>query len=360
MSSLLTSKHISVLLASLGIFITAGILTVLFGNSFTGSSATNPPPITIGVLRTLDVHDAVYQSMQGELEHLGYKQGKQVQYIISDVGVNEEGTRPLVRSFISQDIDVIFALSSIAAKVAWEETTAANRTDIPIVFSHSLDSVEQGIVQSFESSGNNTTGLDVNFGDLTERKLGLLKQIDPAIQRLGYMQLAAEESFAYSLVLSKLEEAAPKFDLELVPFPLKSTTAEAATQEVQEIVDAIEPGEIDAFFHIPSTLLSTADNTTILANMTKRLRIPSCWNTPTDIERGGLFTYQFDLEAMGRESAYQLAQVLEGTHPSDIPLKSAEDLELFMNFDTIEEANLIIPDSVITLVNKRVRDSTIQ
>jgi len=315
-----------------------------------------PPksPITIGVLRYLPFHDDITAGLKESLSEKGYIEGEDIIYIISEVGFTPDKTRELAKAFIEQDVDLIFALASVSAQVAVEETAAAGRTDIPIVMSHALNTLNLGIIDSYQSSGNNLTGIEVNFQELTGKKLEFLKRFGPEIKKIGVLDVINETGRGPALIISKLEKDAPVLGLEVVFFPIESLeTGPELTQELETVMGNIKPGDIDAYMHAAQTFLSPSENRQIIIDAVNQLKIPSVWITPPEVKSGGLMTYQYDLKEMGYQSAEQVEKVLLGVQPTDIPIEFAENHKLFMNFNTVRETGIIVPESLLEIVDVR-------
>src|SRR3989344_1432741 len=140
---------------------------------------------TIGMLRyipqTSKVEDGFYQGMK----NLGYAENKNVKYVITPYGESPDKMQSLAQSLIDQKVDLIVAITSVAAGGAKKATEASGRTDIPVVFTHSNQPDKQGHIQGFQSSGNNLTGVAFNYEEVTEKKLEFLKKINPLIKKIG-------------------------------------------------------------------------------------------------------------------------------------------------------------------------------
>ena len=309
-------------------------------------------PITIGVLRYLPVHDPIVEGLKQSLSEMGYEQ---ITYMLTEVGFTEEKTRELVRELIAQDVDLIFALASVSAKVAVEETAAANRTDIPIVMSHALNTLGLGIIDSYQSSGNNLTGIEVNFQELTGKKLEFLTRLDPGIQKIGVLDVLHEPGTALNLIKAQLAVEAPRLGLEIVWYPIEAEEAgPELTQELRQVLAAIAPGDIDAYLHNGATMLSHEDDKQLIIDAVNNLGVPSVWVTPTEVRAGGLMTYQYDLFEMGAQNAGQVNKVLRGANPGDIPIEFAQSQKLFMNASTVTELGITVPEDILELVDVSV------
>jgi len=345
----------SLLFGAAAIALVFAVALVLFQLQGTAPKESAQEPITIGVLRYLPVHDAIVDGLKQGLAEAGYEEGQDVVYTVSEVGFTEEKTRALAKELIAQDVDLIFALASVSAKVAVEETAVANRTDIPIVMSHALNTINLGIIDSYQSSGNNLTGIEVNFQELTGKKLEFLKRLAPQAKKIGVFDVIHEPGTALNLIKAQLAIEAPRLGLEIVWYPIETEEAgPQLTQELQQALAAIAPGDIDAYLHNGATLLGHEDDKQLIIDRINELKIPSVWVTPVEVRSGGLMTYQYDLLEMGRQSAVQVEKVLSGIQPAGIPIEFAQTQKLFMNFSTVEELGITVPEDVLELVDVSV------
>jgi ABC-type uncharacterized transport system substrate-binding protein len=115
------------------------------------------------------------------LHDIGYTEGRRVLFeerFAKTVDVFATAARALVAA----DIDVLVAFTTqaaIAAKVA----TAT----IPIVFALVSDPVDAGLVSSLARPGGNATGLALMQQDLSAKQLQFLKELSPALSRVGVL-----------------------------------------------------------------------------------------------------------------------------------------------------------------------------
>lgn len=51
------------------------------------------------------------------------------------------------------------------------------------------------------------------------------------------------------------------------------------------------------------------------------------------VEDGGLATVGIDYESLGKQTGIMAAKILDGKKPSELPVETANDLELYVNKD---------------------------
>lgn len=331
------------------IFIAAIVTGGYFLRQYVSFSEPEPKHYKIGIIRYLKIYDPEVDGFKEGMEQAGYKESVNVTYYRYDVDKVEDA-RVAAKELIQKNVDLIFAVTTVAAKGALDETASANRTDIPIVFAQGNLAVRAGLVKSLQSSGNNATGVAVDFVQLTAKKLEFLKTIKPSIRRLGYFD-AAHADPAATFALEELKIQAPKLGIILVPYAHKNPVGPAATEELKNILQNIKPGEIDAYFHLPGPVMGFQNQPIIITEL-NRLKIPAVWLELPSVAIGGLFSYSQDLVDLGRQAVFIADNVLKGTKPADIPVELPRKYFLYVNLKTAREIGLIVPENIILQANK--------
>src|SRR5262249_13874852 len=90
---------------------------------------------------------------------------------------------------------------------------------IPIVFVGPLDPVGSGYVDSLARPGGNATGLSLQWTDLVGKRLELLREVLPAITRLG--TIGPRGSPGVTAETAELRTRARKLGIDVVTFELE-------------------------------------------------------------------------------------------------------------------------------------------
>ncbi len=328
------------------------IVLVFFGLK----KAPEPVPVkvyTVGVLLYIPQLEKVEQGFYEGMEKLGYKDGQNVRYIITSYGENPDKMQGLAQGLIDQKVDLIVAITNVAATGAKKSSEASGRTDLPIVFSHANQPDATGLVNSFQSSGNNLTGVAVNFSEVTEKKLEFLKRINPSIKHIGTLD-AVHTDPAGTFILNMLKKVAPKFDVEIVSYKVNNNIGPEATKEIATIANSIKAGDIDAFFYLAGPVSNPPPNAKLIIDMALRLKIPAVYHVDSQVEQGGLFSYAHDQVAMGEQTAVFVDKVLKGQRPTDIPIEFPEKNSLVINLATAQTIGITIPDSMLSIADVKI------
>src|SRR5262249_47247265 len=141
--------------------------------------AAQVPTHTIAVLTSGQSFDPVLQGLRDGLARAGYEEGKQLTFIIED-------TQGVVADLAERAVRLVAATPAVLVTVATAPTAAAMKatTTVPIVFALAADPTGSGFVPSYASSHSNVTGVSSYAGPLTGKRLEILKELAPSIQRV--------------------------------------------------------------------------------------------------------------------------------------------------------------------------------
>jgi len=173
--------------------------------------------------------------------------------------------------------------------------------------------------------------------DLTAKRLALLKEMVPRLRRV--VSFYNPENPAAQEALKLARDAARQLKVELVEHRV------ASVEELRVGLHALRPGEVDAYFHISDSMLTSQTPLVIEAATAKRL--PTMFQDRQSIVQGGLASYGVDYYAVGRLSAKQVRHVLLGANPGDLPIEQIDRIPFVLNLKTAKALGLTIPPSVL-------------
>ena len=200
-------------------------------------------------------------------------------------------------------VDVIIAGPFEALQAAKESTSR-----VPIIMTPSADPVVAGFVASLEHPGGNITGITEMMPELTPQRLGMLKQIVPALSRAAILWRPGTLSDA---TIEKVKEARPDgADIRL------------------QFVAASEPADFDAGF--AAMKQEGAEALVVLVNPTFFLqrkqiidraadhRLPAIYEWKGFTQSGGLISYGAVVADGYRRAAGHVDKILKGAKPGCI------------------------------------------
>ena len=85
----------------------------------------------------------------------------------------------------------------------------------------------------------------------------------------------------------------------------------------------------------------------LLVQLIQQARLPALYHLREQVEAGGLMAYSYDLKSALRRQAMQVAEVLRGANPADMPYFQETRFELVINLKTAKELGLEIPAGLV-------------
>lgn len=263
------------------------------------------------------------------LNEMGYEDGKSLLFDWQNQA--DEGTAAAtMKEWVAAEVDVIVTFEDQCVRAARAATS-----EIPIVFVHAYDPVTSGYVESLAKPGGNLTGPVSNLA-LMQKRLELLKEIDPQLQRVLVL-FDSEDPFVQTL--ERARQAAPVLGLELV-----ERDAHTAA-DLERIFAELEPGRVGAV--IVASLDMMTNQTGPIIELTETAGLPLAAHRRNWAEWGALFSYGSDFPEAGRVAARYVDQILKGAKPGDLPVEQLSHLVLTLNLKRAQELGITIPQSIL-------------
>jgi len=332
------------------LLLVAGIFLYWFTFSATPQSIESQPK-KIGIAYFRQGVSSM-EGMKSELARLGYSN---VSYVAKEVSASSptalEDIAAVMRDMITNEgVDLIWSDHEHQAKVALEVTKELGREDIPVVFIIRFhDPVEYSLVQSFQSSGNNATGVAANLTESVQRTISFIRDINPDTKKIGIFGTGFQVPAVASRYFEEWKRQSPEFGLDIVEYTTNVPPPQAEA-EFNRIAATIKPGDIDAIVHIPGHFYETQESAEY--ELTKKLGVIHA--VPyEDMPGGGHFAYATNFEAAGEQSARIVDRIFRGTKPSDIPVEYGERVSLTLHMGRAKESNITFSDSMLFIAHEK-------
>jgi putative ABC transport system substrate-binding protein len=300
------------------------------------ASAQQPAKVwRIGHLSTAapdPASDARWKAFRDRLRELGYVEGQNVIFE-SRWGEGQRGRlRGLAVELIDAKVDILVTAGSEAALAAKEATSS-----IPIVTATGGDPVAMGLAASLGRPGGNVTGVISLIGELSGKRLELVKQLIPRASRVAFLRDPDNRSSALSL--RDAESVAKSLGVVVQAFGVRSAKdLDAAFVAMKRArADAVILGENTVFI---------ADRRRI-ADLAVTHRLPMMVPAKEYAEAGALLSYGTDYLDLFRRAATYVDKILKGAKPGDLPVEQPTKFELVINLKTAKAFGLTIPQSVL-------------
>ncbi len=265
------------------------------------------------------------------LKELGWSEGRNVAIDYRWAEGRSERFAEIAAEFVRRKVDVILTHNTPPTLAAKQATSA-----IPIVFATAGDPVGSGIVASLARPGGNVTGLSSETPDTASKKLGLLRELVPGLQRLAIL---ADVGNPYAaLDERKVGEAARTVGAEVAIFEMRQAG------NLDSAFEAMK-GHVQALWVLAVPLLFT--NRVRINTLALAARLPTMHGVREYVEAGGLMSYGPNWPDMWRRAADFVDKILRGVKPADVPVEQPTKFDRIVNLTTAKALGLTIPESFL-------------
>jgi putative ABC transport system substrate-binding protein len=276
---------------------------------------------------------AFYQAMR----ELGWLEGTTITYERRFAEGLLDRLPELARELAQSDVAAIATASTPPALAAKAATST-----IPIVIMDPGDPVAAGLVRSLSRPGGNVTGISSIAPELAAKRLEILKDIAPAVSRVGMLYNAAVPPA--EVALKEMWEASALLGVVLRPVPIRATgmpVGAASARGFDEALQTIVTEQIDGLVVFADPL--THQHVAIIVGFMTEHRLPALYAGREFVDAGGLISYGPNYPGMFRRGAYFVDRILRGSKPADLPVELPTKLELVINLKAAKTLGLPVP-----------------
>jgi ABC-type uncharacterized transport system substrate-binding protein len=265
------------------------------------------------------------------LRRLGYEEGRNTVIEYRWAEGRYDRLPELTAELVKLNVDVLVTAGTPGALAAKQATST-----IPIVLAAVGDPVAAGIVDSLARPGGNVTGLTFFFVEICAKRVELIKEAIPALNRIAVLINPANPS--HVLALPTMQGMASALGAELVPVETKGLDDLAGTIATMTARGARALVAID-----DPMLISIAPQ---IAELALQNSVPMIGFKP-QAEAGALMDNGVHLADLYSRSAAFVDKILKGTPPGNLPIERAVKFELVVNLKTAERLGIELPASVL-------------
>jgi putative ABC transport system substrate-binding protein len=262
----------------------------------------------------------------------GFVDGQNLVVVQRSADAHPERLDGLVAELKAANVDIIVTFGYPAALAAKTSTK-----EVPIVVTGAGDPVATGLVDGLARPGGNITGVTELGIELSAKRLEILRDALPALERVAMLWNAAD-----------------------LGMTLRYRSAEDAARVLGVKVQTLGVREPDDFDHAfaemtrerPDAILMVSDALTMLnrrrvVEFAKTNRLPTIFETDAPVRDGGLLSYGPKQSAIGERAAYFVARILRGDRPADLPLELPTHFEFLINLKTAQALGITLPPTLI-------------
>jgi len=275
---------------------------------------------------------AEIEEVNAPLRALGWIEGQNLLIERRYANNRAELLRPLAEELVRLHVELIVSPGTNATLAARSATAT-----IPIVMYSSGDPVAAGLVASLARPGGNVTGSSLLSPEANAKRLSLLRELMPAVQRVGELVHSANPIFR--AMRKDLEQA--YWSLGAQPIFVEVTRASQLEDAVANVVR-----QRAQVLHVPNDDLFVNNGGAIM-RAALRYALPTVVDTVALLEAGGLLYYNFSETEVQRRGAAFIDRILRGAKPGDLPVEQVTQFELGINLKTANALGITIPQSLL-------------
>jgi putative tryptophan/tyrosine transport system substrate-binding protein len=270
-----------------------------------------------------------FDIFRARLAELGYVEGKNLIIEQRFADCRYDLMPALATELVQVPVDVLFTMGTRASRIVAETVKTT-----PLVV-YSCDPFEH--VTRLARGRGNLTGVTCMTTELSPKRLELLHEAVPKASRVMFLHDPLAAPNAWKLT----EEAAPRLGITLQQAQV------GGTEELLPELPMIAKEHPDALFVYPDVILSSYPRPQQLAEFAIKAQLPMINAFRFFTDAGGLMSYGASASEIYKSAAEQVAQVLAGARPSEVPLRQATRFELVINNWTAKKLGITIPPSLL-------------
>ena len=288
---------------------------------------------TIGLLYTSSTllgrpRVAAFMQRMGEL---GWTEGRTITIDLRWGEGRNERTHDIVAEFVQRHVDVIVLNGDAQVLDAKRQTTT-----IPIVISAGSDPVRNGLVASLARPGGNVTGLSLGLPETAGKRLELLRELVPSMQRVAIFGNLGNPTVV--LEHDAVQAAARTLGVEAIQTEIK------AVGDIGPAIDGLK-GRVDALYVCIDPLVGT--NGQQINDRTLEAGLPTMHSFRELVEAGGLVCYGPDVPDMFRRAADMVDKILKGARPANLPVEQPTKFAMVVNLKTAKALGIAVSPSML-------------
>jgi putative ABC transport system substrate-binding protein len=278
------------------------------------------------------------EAFRSGLAEFGYRENDnlEIEYRYGDDNLLR--VAPLATELVRKSVDLL-VVQGAAVPLVYEL-----KLSIPAVYVFSGDPVVAGLADSLAHPGGNMTGLTFMAAELNAKRLEILRDIVPGLQRVAI--IANPEHPGSQIERTYSEETARKLGLEMQFF------GTATESQLVSAFDGMDPRPPQAISLFADGFAIQYRQRIIDFGMKHRAPVISGW--PVFAKSGAICSYGPKLSESYRRLAYYVDRVLKGTQPSELPIERPTKFETVLNMKTAKALGLTVPNSIIVSADELI------
>jgi len=266
------------------------------------------------------------------LQTFGWVVGRNIRTDYRWVTGDIDRTR-MAKEIIEQQPDVIVVETTVGV-----EALARESRTIPMIFVNVSDPLGSGFVANLAHPGGNITGFMSNEPTLGGKWPELLKEIAPAVGRVGFLFNPDTAPYAEPF-LRHAQGAAHLLGMEVAAARVRNDA------EIEQAIAGIANNPGGGLIVLPES--TTNARFEVIIAVAARHRVPAIYAYRYQAISGGLISYGVDIADLFRGAAAYVDRILRGEKPFDLPVQAPTRFRLVVNLKTAKALGLTPPTATL-------------
>ena len=193
--------------------------------------------------------------------------------------------------------------------------------------------------------GTNVTGIANLAGELTPKRLQLLRELIPNATVFGVL---VDPAFPPTRsIIADLHPAARALGLQLIVVNARTDS------EFEMAFATFSQQHVGAVMVSDSTFFNRRSEQ--LAALAVRHALPAIFPFRESALAGGLISYGSSLGYMNHQAGVYTGRILKGERPADLPVQQVTKIELVINLKTAKALGLTIPETLLATADEVIQ-----
>jgi putative tryptophan/tyrosine transport system substrate-binding protein len=267
----------------------------------------------------------------------GYIEGQNVTIAAQWADGHYDRLPALAAELVRRPVAIILA-SGLPSVFAAKAATST----VPIAFVSAGDPVQLGIVASLNRPGGNITGVSFLAVEVASKRLELLLEVVPTAAVIGL--LTNPDNPRTDLEIAELQTAARTVGKRILVVKASSE------RDFDAAFETLVRGKANALL-VPAEPLFFLWREQLVA-LAARHALPAMYDVREYTAAGGLLSYGLSLRDTYRLVAGQVARILKGAKPADLPILQPTKFELVINLTTAKALGLDVPPTLLAVADE--------
>jgi putative tryptophan/tyrosine transport system substrate-binding protein len=238
--------------------------------------------------------------------------------------------QPFAEELVRLKVEIIGTQGTPAALAAKNATKA-----IPILLLGAWDPVGSGLVESLSRPGGNVTGFSLLGPEIDAKRVALLRELVPGLQRLGVLETASPYFRARR---SDFEQVCRSLGVQPMFFEVatQGEVENAITEMARRGAQALMVPQEALFYENPDPLMTAAS----------KYALPTLWANNL-MAAGALAFFTYSNAEQNERIAWFVDKILRGAKPAELPIQQPTRFVLGINLKAAKALGLTIPKSIL-------------